>query len=502
MSPRAWFSGLTPYFVYVLFVATLGPLLFGFHLSELNAPEDVIRCKKNSIVAAASHLPQCIRMNPTEWGVVGSMYTLGGLLGALSAGPLAGTYGRRRTMQLTSIFFIVGPVFEALSPNIGVMAVGRLLSGVGAGASVVVVPIYISEISPPGQKGFFGAFTQIMCNVGILVTQLLGYFLSHDQYWRIILAAGGAIGVVQSIGLVLSVESPKYLAEQGHASQAKRVLRSLRGGHSDINEEFSGWGADGAHDTDGTLLTSVPRHEANPSLDEEQTLLRSEDEPSTPKTQSGRDEALSIVQVLRHPEYKKAAFAIIMIMLAQQLSGINSIVMYGVSLLADLLASNSALLNLAVSAVNIIVTTGCAPLPDKLGRKACLLQSLAGMGISSLLLALGIIKAIPILSAVAVVLFVSSFALGLGPVPFMLSAELVGPDAVGATQSIALAANWIATFLVAQFFPLASAALRGKVYFIFAALSAFFFLFISWFVPETKGKKNADEVWGRERRVD
>ena len=124
------------------------------------------------------------------------------------------------------------------------------------------------------------------------------------------------------------------------------------------------------------------------------------------------------------------------------------------------------------------------------------------MGTSSLLLAIGIIKSISVLSAVAVLLFVSGFAVGLGPVPFILASELVGPDAVDATQSIALGANWIATFIVAQFFPLASAKLHGHVYFIFAALSAFFFAFITWYVPETKGKKNADEVWGRERRVD
>lgn len=190
-------------------------------------------------------------MSPTEWGVVGSMYTLGGLLGALSAGPLSGKYGRRRTMQLTTIFFVLGPVLEALSPNIGVLAAGRLLSGVGAGASVVVVPIYISEIAPPAKKGFFGSFTQIMCNVGILLTQLLGYFLSHGQYWRVILAAGGFIGVLQSLGLLLAVESPKYLAEQGHTSQAKKVLRQIRGEHIDINEEFSSWGAGGAADVNG-----------------------------------------------------------------------------------------------------------------------------------------------------------------------------------------------------------------------------------------------------------
>jgi predicted MFS family arabinose efflux permease len=124
------------------------------------------------------------------------------------------------------------------------------------------------------------------------------------------------------------------------------------------------------------------------------------------------------------------------------------------------------------------------------------------MGVSALLLAIGIMRSVPVLSALAVLFFVSSFALGLGPVPFILASELVGPEAVDATQSIALGANWIATFIVAQFFPLLSAQLGGRVYLIFAALSAFFFGFLWWYVPETKDRKNADEVWGRERRVD
>ncbi|KAH7091920.1 hypothetical protein FB567DRAFT_434811 [Paraphoma chrysanthemicola] len=489
MSPRSWTSGLTGYFVYILLVATLGPLLFGFHLGELNAPEDIIRCKVKAYkpATAGPNLPQCIEMTPTEWGVVGSMYTLGGLLGALSAGPVASRYGRLRTMQLTTIFFTIGPVFEALSPSIAVMAFGRLLSGVGAGAAVVIVPLYISEISPPAQRGFFGAFTQIMCNVGILIAQILGYFLSHDSAWRLILAAGGLIGIAQALGLLLSVESPKYIAQQGNVSLAKKTLRKIRGESADIDSEASEWGAAGAEDIN----------------EEEQTLLTNEDGPAQATAkQSDQEGKLSILQVFRHPDYKSAAIAVIMVMLAQQFSGINSIVMYGVSLLAGLLESNSALLNLAVSALNIVVTAGGAPLVDKLGRKTCLLNSLAGMGISSLLLAIGIIKSIPVLSAVAVLLFVASFGLGLGPVPFILASELVGSDAADATQSIALAANWIATFIVAQFFPLASAKLHGKVYFIFAALSAFFFAFISWYVPETKGKKNADEVWGRERRLD
>lgn len=240
---------------------------------------------------------------------------------------------------------------------------------------------------------------------------------------------------------------------------------------------------------------------ANITAEEEQTLLNNEG-GSLQSATKDKEGSLTITQVFRHPDYKKAAIAVIMVMLAQQFSGINSIVMYGVSLLAGLLESNSALLNLAVSAINIVITAGGAPLPDKFGRKPCLLGSIAGMGISALLLAIGIMKSVPVLSALAVLFFVSSFALGLGPVPFILASELVGPEAVDATQSIALGANWIATFIVAQFFPLLSAQLGGKVYLIFAALSVFFFGFLSWYVPETKGKKNADEVWGRERRVD
>lgn len=332
--PRTWLRDLSPYFIYTLFVATHGPLLFGFHLAELNAPEDIIRCKKESLRGTAvAGLPQCIPMTPTEWGVVGSTYTLGGLIGALSAGPLAGRYGRRKTMLLTTIFFALGPVLEALSPNIGVMAVGRLISGIGAGGSVVVVPIYISEIAPPAEKGFFGTFTQIMCNVGILLTQLLGYFLSHGQYWRIILAVGGIIGVAQSLGLLLTAESPKYVADHGDPVQAKRILRKIRGSNYDVDAEISGWGVVGAEDPMGKSTSALYRLRCrtNRGPDEEQSLLREQDgtqphsEPSTSKRGSNNGATLSIMQVMRHPDHYKAIIAVIMIMLAQQLSGMRSL---------------------------------------------------------------------------------------------------------------------------------------------------------------------------------
>lgn len=185
-------------------------------------------------------------------------------------------------------------------------------------------------------------------------------------------------------------------------------------------------------------------------------------------------------------------------MATQQLTGINSIVMYSVNLLSALLPTTAALLTVAVSALNVVLTVICAPLSDKLGRKPCLLLSIAGMGTSSILLAVGIFYSVKILSAIATLLFVGSFAVGLGPIPFILANELVGPEAVGATQSWALASSWIATFLVSQFFPLINQAMgRGRVYFVFAALAAVLGAFIAWWVPETKGKHGAEEVWGK-----
>jgi len=187
------------------------------------------------------------------------------------------------------------------------------------------------------------------------------------------------------------------------------------------------------------------------------------------------------------------------LMAAQQFCGINSIIVYGVSLLSSILTTSASLLNVLVAVINLLVTIAFSPLIDRLGRKTCLIASVGGMGLSSLLLAIGITRGINVLSAVMVLTFVGFFGLGLGPIPFILSSELVGPEAVGATQSWALAASWASTFVVTQFFPLVNEALgRGRVYYVFFGAAMATVAFVAWFVPETKGKRDADEVWGRD----
>ncbi|KAL4931065.1 putative MFS glucose transporter [Aspergillus undulatus] len=475
-------SRVTPYLIYLVLITTLGPLQFGYHLAELNAPQSVITCDRKNIHTSSisEGLPQCIPMNPSQFGLVSSIYTLGGFLGALLAGPVSTKHGRLFALRATTIFFISGPVAGTLAPNIAILGLGRLLSGIGSGAAIVVGPIYVSEVAPPSSKGFFGAFTQVMTNVGILFTQTLGYFLSEGSMWRVILAVAGIVGALELLGLMLVPESPAWLVDHQKHDLAERVLQQIRGKDADIRSEL-----------EGSSGSARVEEEAG----EEQSLLT-----PPPSNLPPKQPPVTMARVIKDPEYRPAIVAVVGVMIAQQFSGINSIIMYSVSLLQSILPTTAALLSVLISAINLIMTLCCSPLPDRIGRKSCLLYSIIGMGVNSFLLALGIYFHAKALSAIAVLLFVASFAVGVGPVPFILASELVGPEAVGATQSWALGANWISTFVVAQFFPMLNDALggRGKIYWLFTAMSVIFAGFIYWRVPETKGKRSVDEVWGRE----
>ncbi len=440
----------------------------------------------------------CIPMTPASFAAISAIFTAGGFLGALTAGPLTSRRGRRLPMQLTAALYLLGSAIETFAGSVPVMMLARSLTGTAAGASTVIVPLYISEVAPPAKRGFFGAFTQISINVGILFTQTLGYFLSHDSAWRWIFGTGVIIAVAQALGVVVIPESPAWMANvKGDVAHARLALQRIRGKHSNIDEEVEAWGSGPAE-----RERLLPEDDSG-AAETGNGLLS----PSGASTRSQKAH-LGFAQVVSDPLYRPAIVAVVGIMFAQQLCGINSIIMYSVSLLKDLLPISSAVLTIVISIINLGITIAASPLPDRLGRKTCLLTSIVGQGSSSLALALSIIFGFKIMSAIAVLFFVAFFAVGLGPVPFIMASELVGPEAVGATQSWALGASYIATFLVAYLFPIVNEALNkalggaGWVYFIFAGFALLFTGFITRSVPETNGKRDADEVWGRARRTD
>ena len=280
------------------------------------------------------------------------------------------------------------------------------------------------------------------------------------------------------------------------SARVGKTLRRIRGEGYDVEGEIKSWNVydeETNDDANGEERALLSRNDSDDDLSPRVNATNSDDapfkpsDPSTSGPPKNRTPISFFTALTTHP-YNRATLSVTTVMLAQQLCGINSIIMYGVSLLSSLLSTSAAALLVFVALLNILVTMACAPLVDRLGRKTCLLASIVGMGCSSLILAIAIIKHVPALSAVAVISFVSAFGLGLGPVPFILPSELARPEAVGATQSWALAANWVSTFVVSLGFPVLNAALgQGKVYFLFAGLAAFFAGAVGWGVPESKG---------------
>lgn len=433
-------------------------------------------------------------MTEAAFATISSIFTLGGLSGALAAGPITTRLGRRPAMRLTALCFLLGAALETLAAGVPLLFAGRMVAGLGAGASTVIVPLYVSEVAPPAARGLFGTSTQVMINVGILLTQVEGYFLSHGAAWRWILGSGVGLAVVHLVGLQLVPESPAWLASQGRFGAARKVLRRIRGPHADVGEETAGWKD---YDEVVTAAALTAEHEGLLSS----SMSGSASAGSTPAP-------LGFLDALRDPDARQGITACVGIATGQQLCGINSIIMYSVSLLNDLLPISSALLTIIISLANLATTLACAPLPDRLGRRTCLLLSIAGQGSSAVVLALAIQAGFKALAALAVLSFVACFAIGLGPVPFIMASELVRQDAVGAAQSWTLGANYVATFLIARFFPVANSWLNatlggaGWIYYGFGAAAAAVFGFVYWRVPETRGKRNADEVWGRVRRLD
>lgn len=417
-------------------------------------------------------------MSNAQWGMIQSIFTIGGLIGALFSGPVATKWGRLFALRLLTFFLASGPIAEALAGKIWVVALGRAIAGIGAGAATVVAPIYISEISPTDKRGLFGSFTQVQINTGIVIAQVLGYFLSKNSKWRWILATAGFIAAFNYFGLLFANESPTWLASKNQPRAARTVLQRLRGRDADIRDEVDTWNISG--------------------LGEQEALLGHQ---SPPGTREAQPQTKSFLDVVRIPKYRRAVIAVSAAMIAQQLTGINAVIMYSVSILGDIMPHKAALITIIVSAANVLVTILFSPMPDRVGRRKTLLASIMGMGVASCLLANGLAKNDRPLTIVGVALFVCSFGLGLGPVPFILASELVGPEAVGATSSWALALNWLSTFLVAQFVPMLNAQLpRGHLFWIFAGIAGFFYLVVAYFVPETKGMANADQVWSNHRR--
>ncbi len=414
------------------------------------------------------------------WSLCVSIFCLGALIGCAAAAPLATSLGRSTTIMIASITCTLGATCEAISAYLGgfgvmLMIVGRVLTGCASGASTVVVPIYLGELAPPHLRGTLGVMFQLACVGALLTAQTLGLpsFLGTTSLWPLYILGGVAIpSAVQLLLRPLLVESPAWLAGGGHeaAYQAERILLELRG----VGNTEHGPRRDAvAKELDYMQLAALGRQPGG-------------------ETASGGGS--SIGALLSDKKLHPSLLITLVCAMAQQFSGINNAFNFSSTFLSQngIDASTVTIVAVLMNVGNVLITLLSASLMDLAGRKPLILGSTIGMSAS--IVALTVALTHPGQSWTApfavfsVVSFVMSFGVGMGPIPWLLPAELFPPDKVAAGSSFNAICNWLANFAVGLIFLPMSAALGGMCFvpFLLVLLPFAFFLIVK--VPETRGK--------------
>ncbi|KAJ7168129.1 general substrate transporter [Mycena crocata] len=426
------------------------PFQYGYHISVLNQIQAVLTCKDVTPNPQNLYgLPTCLPMSDFKFSVVTAVFTVGGLAGSAVSNLVMDRWGRKGAARISSLFVAVGACLMCVSASVGVLGLGRylLLVGVGSGIGLCVGPIYLSEIAPSKISGNVGVLTQLGIVVGIMITQAIGLRFATPTEWRSVLAFSLFFSVAQFFLSSMMVESPAWLGGKGQVEQKKTVARKL-------------WGA------------APPPTPATASIED----------PLLDELEARRDEsitALTVPQVFAARELRKPLAIVCFAMLSQQLSGINAVLYYSNDILSKSLPEFGPYVSLGITIVNVLMTLAPIYLIDRMGRRQLLTISTLGAISSLTLVGIGLNTGVVTLSSIAILTFVTSFATGLGPVPFVMIPE-VSPYhasicAVSALSSIALSLNWTANFIVGLvFLPLRNfladgdAAKEGRVFYVFA----------------------------------
>jgi MFS transporter, SP family, galactose:H+ symporter len=430
-------------FYLIAAVAALGGLLFGYDTGVISAALLFIR--------------QVMSLSPTLQGVVVAIALAGAAVGAATAGQLSDRAGRRRVILGAGLMFIAGAVVSAVAQNIIILLIGRFLVGLAIGVASMLTPLYLAEISPARERGAIVSLNQLCITGGILVSYLVGFALADAVGgWRWMLALGALPGIILSAGMLFLPESPRWLAGHGRMRDAETVLQHLRG-TADISDELS------------ALRTDIAREGGQ--------LARAASELLAPR--------------LQRPLIIGVGLAMF-----QQITGINTVIYFAPTIFQSAglsSAATSILATAGVGAVNVIMTIVSIRLIDRLGRRQLLFWSLGGMAVTLFVLCgafrVGMSGQLAWVAVVSVAAYVGFFAIGLGPVFWLLIAEIFPLALRGRAMSLATVANWSFNLIVAAtFLDLVGTLGSAGAFLVYAVLSVAALVFIARLVPETKGR--------------
>ncbi|KAJ3149757.1 hypothetical protein HDU89_003514 [Geranomyces variabilis] len=448
---------LTAYVVFCVLTAALSPFQFGFHAGVINPPRQ----------AMSSAIP----MTDWEWGAFVSLFLLGGVIGGLGGGHVASTLGRRRALLCTNFLYTAGTLSITFAKGQSALYLGRLLTGIAAGISTVVVPVFINELAPPKSAGLLCSSNQTAIVMGILISAVAGVWMATEELWRGLFALNLIPNVIQWLLLPLCVESPPWLAAQGLAQDNKEALAKLYNHSVDVEEE--------------RILPEASEAGGADDDSVEDVADRREESSASPLPRH-----LSFKQLFASRTLRPHLMAALGLHIVQQFSGINAAIFYSTTIFMENYSIETATkLTVLVSVVNLIMTLLSAGLIDTLGRRTLLLTSEAAMAFcaAAIFVANNVMLSPPAIVGFFLIAFVGSFAIGLGAIPWIILPELLPAPAITVAASIGTGLNWGSAFLLALLFPVAISSLGYTVFLFFAVFLVASFAATWNFVPETKG---------------
>ncbi len=429
------------YLYRVTLAATLGGLLFGYDTGVISG--------------AGVYLKEYFHLSPGGYGWAVASALVGCVVGAPLAAPAGERFGRRKALILAAFFFALSALGSALPSSLEVFALARILGGIAVSWASVLCPMYIAEISPPGMRGRLVSWNQMAIISGFLVVFLVNAWIANletgewnlAQGWRWMFGSETLPALLFLVFLFFVPESPRWLAGKGRLDLARAVLEKTSPGE----------------DVDRALA------EIRESL----------------AGTSGGWKGLFL------PGMRKVLFLGLGLSVLQQWTGINTVMYYAPTIFAEAgFPKEAAILRtVLVGVVQVAATLVAIRFVDRWGRKPLMLAASAGMGVSMAFLAGALVLGVPGIWVVLFVLvYVGFFGVAMGPVVWVLLAEIFPNKVREAALSFCVMVLWIANFLVTQFFPPMLHALGGGTFFFYAFMCLVCFLFVKVLVPETKGK--------------
>ncbi len=389
-------------------------------------------------------------------GLVVGAVPIGAVLGAWIASSSSDKYGRRSLILTAGIIFIIGAIVSAISPDTLILVLSRVVIGVAIGVASAVAPVYISEIAPPDIRGRLVTFFQLAVTVGILVAYLVGLaFADANEGWRWMLGLGAVPAIALVIGIVRLPSSPRWLLMVGREDDARAALQRVRTeGPDAIELEIK------------EIQTSMDIHEG-----------------------SWKD--------LLAPAVKAALLVGIGLAILQQITGINTVIYYAPTIIQETGIDSdfsSILASLGVGVINVIMTVVALRLLDSRGRRELLFIGVSGISFSLFLLGLAFLVGADktwatVMAIGSLMLFVCSFAVWLGPIFWLLNAEIYPLSVRSKAASAGTMTNWFFNFLVSlTFLPLIDLLSQTGAFWFYGAIGLVTLWFCWKFVPETKGR--------------